>query len=481
MKQPINKGHDLTAKWMGTVSSDSKGYSWFYSFFLTNVPNGGTAPLIPLFLVVAFSGTIIQVGLVTAATSVASIPAFIIWGNLSDHLHKRRLFIVEGFAGLAIAMLVMAFSVNFLMFFIANFLLGLLYTASAPAATALLMEQTPRELWSRMLGKFSKLGGAGYLAGLLFGALWFEAVPSTVIDMRFFFSVVGVIALAGTALAFFLIGEGEGNGDLHEKHRMNRWNAIASVPLGLNERAKYLPSRIGSFVRLATPSSGERAEVSRRLMLYYLVTILMSTGFTSFYAVYPNYLVDYLGPRFLIREPSVFAIYIGSSLVSTLTYGSVSKFSSIIGEKRLQSAALVARVLLIPSFFLFPLFLHTGAEVFLAMLGLNAAMGICWAVISVTGQSIVAGMAGPHTRGEAIGLYNSSFGVGAISGALIAGLVTEISGYFADFVFSSLSIVSGVIVLSALDVRSAAAPGKGESIAHEERRSEEKVLAHSPD
>ena len=438
---------------MGAVSSDSGRYNWFYSFFLTNVPNGGTAPLIPLFLVVAFSGTVLQVGLVTAATSVASIPAFIVWGNLSDHLHMRRVFIIEGFAGLAVSMLVMAFSVNFLMFFIANFLLGLLYTASAPAATALLIEQTPRELWSTMLGKFSRLGGAGYLAGLLLGALWFEALPSTAFDMRLFFTTVGIIAVAGTFLAVFQIKEKRG--ETRSGRKGNHWNTIATVPLGLNERAKYLPSRIGSFAKLATPTSGERAELGRRLMIYYLVTILISTGFTSFYAVYPNYLVDYLGPRYGIREPSVFIIYIGSSLASTLSYGAVSKFSSAIGEKKLQATALAARVLLIPSFFAAPFFLHSSSEVFISMLGLNAAMGLCWAVISVTGQSIVAGMAGPHTRGEAIGLYNSSLGIGAISGALTAGLITELSGYFTDFLFSSLSIVSGMLVLAGLDVRSA--------------------------
>ncbi len=442
---------------MGAVSPDSKRYSWFYSFFLTNVPNGGTAPLIPLFLVLAFSGTVLQVGLVTAATSVASIPAFIIWGNLSDHLHMRRLFIIEGFAGLAVSMFAMAISVNFLIFFMANFLLGMLYTASAPAATALLIEQTPRELWSRTLGKFSRIGGAGYLAGLMLGALWFDALPATAQDMREFFAMAAAIAAAGTALAAIMIKEERGAA--RPGRNRGHWNAVAAVPLGLNERAKYLPARIGAFAGLAVPVRGQQIKIGRRLAFYYVVTVLMSTGFTAFYAVYPNYLVDYLGPRYGIREQSVFTIYIASSLASTLSYGSVSRLSSAVGEKRLQASALAARVLLIPTFFSAPLFFRGGSGVLLSMLGLNAAMGLCWAVISVTGQSIVAGMAAHDARGEAMGLYNSSLGIGAISGALLAGLITGLSGYFSDFLFSSVSVASGLLILACLDVRPAGVSG----------------------
>ena len=450
---------------MGTLSAATSGRTgWFYSFLLANMTNGGTAPLIPLFLVVAFSGTLLQVGVITAATSVASIPAFIIWGNLSDHLHRRKLFIVEGFAGLFVSMAIMWMSVNFAMFFVANFLLGLLYSASAPAGTALLIEQTPKEQWVSHLGRFSRLGGAGYLLGLIAGALWFYVLPSTPFDMRTFFLFSTVVALSGAIVAFLLVDEkraGTGNAGSRKE---NQWNAIAGVPLHITERAKYLPSRIGAVIRLATPSSQERSEISGRLWLYYLVTILFSTGFTAFYAVFPNYLADYLGRKFSIAESLIFLVYIGSSLGSTLTYSRVSYMSRSMGEKRLQSIAASVRVLLIPSFFFVPLLLHSSAEVVVSMVVLNSIMGFCWAIISVTGQSMVARMAGPHIKGEAIGLYNSSTGTGAIMGALMGGLVTQNFGYMSDFICSSVFVLSGISVLAAVraaaDAPSAAPSGK---------------------
>ena len=435
------------------MDSTSRQFRWFYSFFITNIPNGGTAPLIPLFVVIAFYGNVVQVGLVTAATSIASIPAYIIWGNLSDHLHLRKLFVIEGFAGLAISLFIMAMSLNFATFFAANFILGLLYTASAPAGTALLIEQTPRGMWPSLIGKFSKLGGAGYLSGLLLGAVWFDLLPPGAMYMRIFFALVGVMAFAGTVLASFLIRE-DGTRE-RRNHAHQRRNAIADIPLRVNERAKYLPARVSSFIRLSTPSHEERLELGRRMWFYFLVTILITTGFTSFYVVFPNYLVDFLGKRFHMTESYVFIIYIASSVSSTLTYGSVSRLSCTIGEKWLQALACSSRVVLIPLFFLIPLFLANGIEVLAAMIILNSMMGFCWAIISVTGQAIVAGMAGPHTRGEAIGLYNSSMGVGSIFGSLLAGLVTEISGYMSDFLFSSIWIVSGILFLSALHIEGA--------------------------
>ncbi len=450
-----------TFKGWGTLKFHSYSKTgWFYGYFLANISNGGTAPLIPLFLVLAFSGTLTQVGLVTAATSIASIPAYIIWGNLSDHLHRRKLFILEGLAGLAVSMALMWLSVNFFMFLIANFLLGLLYAASAPAGTALLIEQTPKEQWASCLGKFSKLGGAGYLTGLVAGAVWFSFVPSTQVDMRFFFAFSVLSALAGTALILLLVNEKTGEEINPPGHRRDsHWNAIAAVPLHLVERAKYLPSRMGAFVRLATPSQQERKEIPAGLWKYYAVVALFSTGFTSFYAVLPNYMADYLGTRFLVPESLIFLVYIGSSIASTLTYSRVSSISAAAGEKRLQSLALSARVLIIPSFFLPALFINNAGEVMLFLLILNSMMGVCWAIISVTGQSMVAKMAGPHIKGEAIGFYNAFTGIGAIAGAIAGGIVAQDAGYMSDFLLSSLFIASGITLLSALKMDSESSSG----------------------
>jgi len=418
------------------------GSSWYYSFALANIANGGTSPLIPLFLVMAFSGTLFQVGLVTAVTSIASIPAYIVWGNLTDHLHRRKLFIIEGFAGLAVSIAVMWLSVDFVMFLIANFLLGLLFTASAPAGTALVIEKTGKDAWVSELGKFSKIGGAGYLLGLVAGGLWFALLPDRLQYMRIFFLLLTIISLISAVLASLLIDEG---GRHH--HVSHHWNTLADIPLRVSERAKYLPSRVGALIRLAAPTSDERKEMGRPLMLYYVVIALFATGFTAFYAVLPNYLASDVGRKFSLNTSYVFAVYVGSSLASTFTYGRVYSLSARFGARAVQIIAAAARIAIIPSFYLILPVLTIGIEAAAVMVSLNALMGVCWAIISVTAQSIVAEMAGPHIKGEAMGFYNAFYGIGSIAGAMIGGIVAQFSGYFSDFLFSSLLVASGIMTM----------------------------------
>ena len=62
---------------------------WYYSFLPNNMAGGSTSPLIPLFLTEGLGGTVAQVGLLSAISSMASVPSNILWGNLSDAVKKR--------------------------------------------------------------------------------------------------------------------------------------------------------------------------------------------------------------------------------------------------------------------------------------------------------------------------------------------------------------------------------------------------------
>lgn len=427
---------------MSTLYRDGmrRSDSWYYSFMLANVASGGTSPLIPLFLVLAFSGSLFQVGLITAVTSIASIPAYIVWGNLSDHLRKRKLFVVEGFAGLAVSMAAMWLSVDFVMFLVANFLLGMIFTASAPSGTALVIERSPKERWAEELGRFSRIGSLGYLIGLTAGGLWFSFFPERAELMRSFFLFMTLTAFAATILAAMFIREGEVR---HHRH----WNSIADIPLRVTERAKYLPARVGALIRLSAPNGDERREVGGKLVAYYLITALFATGFTAFYAVLPNYLSYDVGRRFTFHTSYIFLVYIGSYIASTMTYGRVSAMAGRMGEWKLQSMAAAARIGIIPSFYLILPLLGNVQMAVTSMFALNALMGFCWAIISVTSQSLVAKMAGPHIKGEAMGFYNAAYGCGSIAGALIGGFAAQYYGYLSDFILSSAFVASGIAAL----------------------------------
>src|SRR2546430_8285584 len=115
------------------------GPHWFYSSLPQGVAGGATSALIPLFAS-ALGGSLSDIGIIAAATSLASVPAFMLWGSLSDRLGRRKVFLLIGFLGSGIASLAMGLSQTMSGFYLANLLAGFLGAASGPVGTVLLME-----------------------------------------------------------------------------------------------------------------------------------------------------------------------------------------------------------------------------------------------------------------------------------------------------------------------------------------------------
>src|SRR6266508_1236646 len=82
---------------------------WFYSYLPQGIAGGATSALIPLFAY-GLGGSLSDVGIIAAATSIASVPAFMLWGSLSDRLGRRKIFLLIGFLGNTVSFVFMAAS-----------------------------------------------------------------------------------------------------------------------------------------------------------------------------------------------------------------------------------------------------------------------------------------------------------------------------------------------------------------------------------
>jgi MFS family permease len=72
---------------------------------------------------------------------------------------------------------------------------------------------------------------------------------------------------------------------------------------------------------------------------------------------------------------------------------------------------------------------------------------MCWALLAVAGDTLVARMAKREFRSQSMGMYNSIRGISSIAGSLIGGLVAEFFGYLALFVLASVFILSAIVLL----------------------------------
>jgi MFS family permease len=437
-------------------SGDEK---WYYSFLPNNMSGGSTSPLIPLFVTEGLKGTVGQVGLISAVSSMASVPSFILWGNVSDAIKRRRLFILIGFGGMALAMLMMAFSMNFMQYTIANVLLGLLSTAAAPVGTVLILESFKKEEWAKRLGDFSKVGGIGWVVGLVLGTIWlsvFSNIPDPSLAMRALFLLAAGLSFLSMILALKWVREPE---ELVDRSEIS--GALNKIPLFTFERARYMPQRVVHVLKLSTHNL-RLENFPSSLRRYYAFTFIIFTGFLTFYVALPTYLKQYVG----MTSAEVFIIYVASSAVSAITYSQAGRWAGEYGSKKVQGSAILARIFLFPSFFLVTLFGMPHLLLLAVFCILHGLLGFCWANISVAGSHIVSNICKQDCRAESTGMYSAMQGMATVAGALIGGFVAQEYGYEAMFIVAPMFLVVGLIMLSKINTEKGTPGSEAPGSAH---------------
>ncbi len=437
--------------------TERKEDRWYYSFLPFNVAGGSTSPLIPLFVTEGLAGNVAQVGIISAISSLASVPANIIWGNLSDTLKKRKVFVLIGFIGLAVPLLLMGLSTDIQTYYLANFILGAISAAAAPVGTVLVLESFDKKEWGKRLGDFSRVAGIGWLLGLTIGTIWLNAqtVGSTVAAMRMLFIVAAVLAMLSVALAWKWIKEPKAKVDRKEVA------SVVKLPLISFERGRYTPTKVLHVLKISAKNLRPK-NFPRNLKIYYLVMFLAFTGFLTFYVGLPIFLSQRLG----LSISEVFIVYVASSTVSALTYSQAGKWSYKIGSKRLQQISFAGRIILFPSMFLVTGLNLDFMSLLLVLCAMHALIGFCWANLSVAANILVSNMSYCDFRTESLGMYCSIQGIASILGSLLGGFIANYYGYLDTFLVASGFVVVALVLLSVLNVDRVPCEGDGPKAEH---------------
>ncbi|MGD1060691.1 MAG: MFS transporter [Methanomassiliicoccales archaeon] len=429
---------------MPKESKKQRDDRWYYSFLPYNVAGGSTSPLIPLFITEGLGGTVGQVGIVSAITSIATVPANIIWGNLSDTTKRRKVFVLIGFIGLAVALLMMGLSPDIHFYYLANFVQGAIAAAVAPVGTVLVLESFAKEEWAKRIGDFSRVGGIGWVGGLVLGTIWLgmaDSVGGEVMAMRALFVVASGMAVVSVILAIKWVPESRKKIDREDLA------GASKIPMISFERGRYAPSKILHIVKLGAKNLRPR-NFPGNLKVYYVMVFMAWTGFLTFYVGLPIFLSSQIG----LSVPEVFIVYIASSITSALFYSRAGRWTSAVGGKRIQVIAFTGRIILFPSFFLVTLVNLPLGALLVVMCVLHALIGMCWAMLSVAGNHIVSSMSYCDFRTESLGMYNSIIGIGSIAGSLIGGLIASLYGFFDTFAVASTFVVAALLLLLWLNV-----------------------------
>ncbi|MCU0861477.1 MAG: MFS transporter [Methanomassiliicoccales archaeon] len=427
------------------MQSKQVGDRWYYTFLPYNVAGGSTSPMIPLFITEGLGGTVAQVGLASAISSLASVPANVLWGNLSDTLRKRKVFVLIGFIGMALALLLMGLSMDMGTYYFGNFLLGAIAAAAAPVSTVIILESFKKEEWAKRIGDFSKVSGIGWVLGLVLGTVWLQMASddgAMVSAMRGLFITASALAMASVFLALKLVPEPQLNVERREvAEDLPPPNVIHF------ERGRYAPTKVLHIMKISARNLSP-INFPHNLKLYYVVVLLAFTGFLTFYTAFPIFLKREMG----LSISEVFIVYLASSITSALTYSMAGRWTSRFGGKRVQMLAFTGRILLFPAVFLVALVPLDLWALIAALCAMHALIGFCWANLSVAGSTIVSRISFKEFKTESLGAYNAIQGIGTIIGSLIGGFVAVSMGYEVTFIVASGFVLAALVMLIALNV-----------------------------
>lgn len=407
---------------------------WFYAFIPNRLGGGLIAPLTPLFIVQVLNGNLADVGWVASLTSLASAPASIIWGNLSDRLQRRLPFMLAGLLAFSLSTILTGIAETITLVLVYSFFGSLLGTAVGPTSSALLIENIPEKQWPVSFGWFNQIGGLSYVAGMLIGTVWLQFLPGVFpneIVMRGLFLFAGGAGMMSPILAMLWIREREGTRTELSPGPQAAGKFFAQVV----ERARYFLPNLRRLTG-AAQLRNLRGTFVAALGKYYLYTFILFFGINIAFMPFPLFLSQSLKAS----NGQVFLINLVKSVVDTFFFVPMGNWMVHRRGLGLQSQAAGLRSLLFAicaglAFFQLG---QTGLYVIVIVQILN---GISWAAISVSGPTIVADLSRRGEEARSIGTYNAVMGLAGITGNLAAGYIVQYMGYVTSF------SVSAVIVL----------------------------------
>jgi MFS family permease len=442
--------------------------AWFYSFLPNKMGMGATISLPPIYITEVLGGTVADVGMASALTSAATVPAAAFWGWLSDHYGNRKHYLILGYLGFAVPTLLTAFSASVWQYFLLAVLLGAWSVAGTPVSSTLIMDTVPRDEWDETFGRFNAISGWGVVAGRLVGiaaivygiallgneaaqrGLWIIAGGVSLLSIFWGWRTVPVPnmpkprpprgdAPAVAAQTGFPIIE-RLRYIPNSLYHLPRWNPRALFE-SIGQGAQRLPGQMGRGVQRTVRLGGEL--IRNPLVAYYLASFMLFMMAVGAYTPFAVWQRQELGNSSAV----VFFMGMVNSVASTLTYRWMGRLISRHGSLRVQMVTVGGRFFVFGGFALLSITPLGPWGNFVVLFVLQAISGLGWAGIAVSGNTTVAHLAPRGNEGSAVGTYTSFSSIGSIVGAVVSGYLVLWTSYTFVFALGALGIGATVLLL----------------------------------
>ncbi len=401
---------------------------WYVAVGLANLALGLSSVLIPLSIDRVFDGSVYAVGVLASAVSLVGVIGSLIWGRLSDAAHRRKPFIILGYAAVGLCFLGISFAQSFRQLAILNMLMNFFWVANASVTVLIVIENCDQGAWERRIGHLNQFGAIGWVVGLAVGSLWMQWMPRVVDEaaaIRLLFVLMGLLGASASVIVTFTIPR------TAPRYTQRRFRGVL-LALGnfMAERARFAPLHLyhrlhpRRILRQLTQPEGFRVGTKRFL----LSTLVSFVGLGFFGIPLPMLLSEQYG----FPSSSVFLVFLIQHIGIVLAYPLASRRIHRLGNRYVQMRALWTRVVLFGGFAATLALSRQTPPMIVLIVGF-AVYGVSWSYFQLSGTALTSRLASEQNRGLALGFYNAIAGVGWIVAGLGGGLLARHVGYAAAF------------------------------------------------
>ncbi len=171
----------------------------------------------------------------------------------------------------------------------------------------------------------------------------------------------------------------------------------------------------------------------KKTTLFSLTLLPMMTSSGMIYSVLPIYIAEELGAT----KTQVGSLFTLGALSGTVTAYVLGKFADRYGRKPL--------ILISQICFSIIMLAYSFINDVLYAYPIHVFEGVAWSSLGVSAPTLIADLTKKKERGEAMGIYNSTWSMGWTIGPILGGLLSDIYGFKFMLRVSFLMIVVGTL------------------------------------
>jgi MFS family permease len=412
------------------ASTTNNSQKWLWIFVPINAAIGGFSTLLPLY-VIDIGGTVIDVGNIVSAYSLALIPSSILWGLAVDKKEKRRPFVTYSYLGTTILLGAGFFFADIATLLLLYVCYAAISTAASPAVSVLLIESSPKKKLSMTFARYSSLTLLGTALGTIPGTFWTRYLP-----LRAYFLLCAIFSGISVILAMRYLPEPE--------------FPLERKVVALTQDSFVTKLRTVTMIFITIPSFEDirsfwrmmRNVFARYLPLLYLSFFLFYTAGNLFFTSYTPFLKSRQ-----MDDTEVFIIFSTLYILQAVIYPITARACNRYGEDRVAVSAVWLRIAGFLAAFTTVVLIFRNSTLTMTGMVSIAMIGTAFAFYNTSSSVLLFRSLAAGKQGELLGIYSALTGIAAFVGAIMSGYLSYHFGYAVTFVIAVLLLVGCVLSL----------------------------------